>query len=233
MSVFVLKIIACISMFIDHTRFIIGKETLINGYIGRLAFPLYAFLIAEGYTHTKNFSLYLGRMFLFAAISQLPAYLLFKPFLHGEFYLNIFFTLLLGLIAIRFYDRAKVKTFSIIGVLLIAVIADLIHADYGMLGVLLIASFYILKNNKRTMIIVTSLILLLNNLINVTSFTANNFVQIKHYLALAACAILSLEPISFYNCKLGKSNKYIKISFNLFYPIHLFAFWIIRIAFVS
>ena len=54
MSVFVIKIIACISMFIDHTRFIFGKENIINGYIGRMAFPLYAFLIAEGYTHTKS-----------------------------------------------------------------------------------------------------------------------------------------------------------------------------------
>lgn len=232
MSVFVIKIIACISMFIDHTRFIFGKENIINGYIGRIAFPLYAFLIAEGYTHTKSFALYLGRMLLFAAISQLPAYLLFKPFLHGEPYLNIFFTLTLGLIAIRFYDRAKNKSLSIIGVLLISVIADFIHADYGMLGVLLIASFYILRNDKKIMMVVASLILLLNNLLNVTSFTANNIIQIKHYLTLTAFAVTSLILVAFYNGKLGKSNKYIKFAFYTFYPIHLFIFWFIRIIFV-
>ena len=137
MSVYFLKIIACISMLIDHTKFILGQSNFINKYLGKLAFPIYAFLISEGYTHTKNFKNYLARLLLFAVISQIPAYLLFKPFLDGELYLNIFFTLALGLLAIRFYDKVENKLIAFVLVFLTALLANVLHTDYGMLGVLL------------------------------------------------------------------------------------------------
>ena len=72
MSAFVLKIIALISMLCDHSSYLIyGKFSFLN-YIGRLAFPIFAFQISEGYIHTKNLKRYFLRLFLFAIISQAP-----------------------------------------------------------------------------------------------------------------------------------------------------------------
>ena len=87
MSSFVLKMIAIISMFIDHIGYVIfGKFSYFN-YIGRLAFPIFAFQISEGYIHTKNLKKYFLRLFLFAIISQIP-FMLFHNLISTGFSLN-------------------------------------------------------------------------------------------------------------------------------------------------
>ena len=92
MSSFVLKIIAIITMFIDHLGYaIFGKFSCFN-YIGRLSFPIFAFQISEGYIHTKNLKKYFLRLFLFALVSQIP-FMLFHSIISRDFSLNIFFTL--------------------------------------------------------------------------------------------------------------------------------------------
>lgn len=229
MSVFVLKIIACISMFLDHFKFILGNSDFVTTYFGRFAFPIYAFLISEGYCHTRNFAKYLGRLLLFAVISQLPAYLLFSPFLDGNPYLNVFFTLALGLIAIRFYDKVENKKLALILVFITALFGDIIHCDYGTLGVLLISVFYILRDKKNLLAFSASGLILLNYLSNVTEISLANLANIKFQLTLSLFAIVSLIFIFLYNGKLGKSNKYIKMGFYLFYPLHLLVFYIARL----
>ena len=104
MTSFALKIIALISMFIDHSGYYIMGHFSFFNYIGRIAFPIFAFQISEGYKHTKNLKKYFLRLSLFALISQIP-YSLFLLKYHGSPYgLNIFFTLFLGLLAIYLYD---------------------------------------------------------------------------------------------------------------------------------
>ncbi len=103
MSSFQLKMIAVITMLIDHIGAVIFPDIIVLRIIGRLAFPLFAFLITEGYRHTSNFNRYLGRLFIFAIISQYPFWLAFG-FDAG---LNIFSTLFLGLIAIHSSEIIK------------------------------------------------------------------------------------------------------------------------------
>jgi len=104
MSSFVLKIFAIISMLIDHASFAFyGKFSPWN-YLGRLAFPIFAYQISEGYIHTSNLRKYFLRLLVFALISQIP-FSLFLSMYSDNFYLNIFFTLLLGLLAITVYDK--------------------------------------------------------------------------------------------------------------------------------
>ena len=105
MTSFVLKIIALISMLSDHLGYIIfGRFSFMN-CIGRLAFPIFAFSITEGFNHTKNLKKYLYRLSIFAIVSQIP-FMLFMSTFTSRFSLNILFTLLLGLIAISIYDKA-------------------------------------------------------------------------------------------------------------------------------
>ena len=219
MSNFVLKIVACISMFIGHIPFAIPSLAIPCIYIGRLSFPIFAFLISQGYIHTKNFGKYLKRLLLLALISQIPAYLLFFNNF-SKLYLNIFFTLSFGLLSIRFIDKGKNKVLSYIAVLLIAILAEFLKFDFGLIGILMIVLFYLTKSNKNIMVISETIlmcILFSKKLVNITLNTQN----IRYILFQLLFMVISLIFIIFYNGKLGKNNKKIKTAFYLFYPIHL------------
>ena len=101
MSAFLLKFISCFTMLLCHIPFVYPQYSFPLVYIGKLSFLLFAFLNSEGYVHTGNFKKYLTRLIVFGVISQIPAYLLFVGKSFNGLYLNIFFTLALGLLGIR------------------------------------------------------------------------------------------------------------------------------------
>lgn len=212
MSSFVLKIIAIVAMFIDHIGYaIFGRFSFFN-YIGRIAFPIFAFQISEGYTHTKNLKKYFLRLFIFAIVSQIPFMLLGK-IISNDFTLNIFFTLLLGLISIYIYDKSKYKIIGIISAVFIGFLANFSHCDYGFYGVSIIFLFYIFKND----IIKSSIAFMLATAVKyLIPIIKNGFYDV--YLYLFICTLLPIIFISLYNGKKGKDTKYLLY---LFYPIHL------------
>lgn len=99
MTSFALKCIAMLTMFVDHTSVAFFSHTTLFNVIGRIAFPIFAFQISEGYVHTKNFKKYLLRLFVFALVSQIP-FMLFKSIFTNSFGINIFGTLFFGLLSI-------------------------------------------------------------------------------------------------------------------------------------
>ena len=148
MSVFTLKIIACITMFIDHIRYAIPfHENSIIIFTGRIAFPLFAFLISEGYAHTKNLKKYYCRLIVFALISQIP-YMLLRTLIGDWITLNIMFTLVLGLSAITAFDKIEKKYLSIPLCFIIIIMGEVLKVDYGWFGVTLVLINFIFKNNK-------------------------------------------------------------------------------------
>ena len=113
MSIFIIKIIACITMFLDHIKYAIPMtNNYVTKYLGRFAFPLFAFIITEGYVHTKDLRKYYKRLIIFAIISQIP-FMLFRTLVGEYLMLNVIFTLLLGLISITVYDKIEKRYFSI------------------------------------------------------------------------------------------------------------------------
>lgn len=213
MSSFVLKIIAIITMFIDHLGYaIFGKFSYFN-YIGRLSFPIFAFQISEGYIHTKNLKKYFLRLFLFALVSQIP-YMLFHSIISNGFYLNIFFTLLIGLLSIYIYDKCKYKFLGIILSIFLALIAQYSHCDYGAYGVAIILIFYMFKNN----IITSNIFFILATSIRYFLPCIRSGIFPKEYLYLFTFTIISTFFFAAYNGKKGKDTKYLLY---LFYPIHL------------
>ena len=157
---FVLKIIAIISMLIDHTT--VALYEVIPGdmwdiydvgrWIGRTAFPLFCFMIVEGYYHTRNKWRYLGSLIFLAIISEIPfdALIANNGFVLEYSSQNVFFTLALGLFAIIIIDGVNEKVKNIFlskilqlaAVLVILVSSLQMSADYGIVGVVLILFIY-------------------------------------------------------------------------------------------
>lgn len=217
MSAFVLKIIAIITMFTDHAGYIIFNNISFFNVIGRIAFPIFAFQISEGYKHTSNLKKYFLRLIIFAFISQIPYMLFSKHVLFStNFKLNIGFTLLLGLFAIFVFDKSKNNFLSLVAVILIAILGFYINVDYNALGVLLIFSFYFFDKNNVLLIVLYSLIV-----------SCMYFVLPNNYIYIVA-AMLPLLFVFLYNKKQGKKIKYI---FYAFYPVHLLVLTYIKIFF--
>lgn len=223
MNGFTLKIIAMISMIFDHTGYLIFNKLSPLNYIGRLAFPIFAFEIGQGYTHTKNLKKYFLRLFIFALISQIP-FQLFLKVLKSPFSLNIFFTLFLGLLSIYTYNLCKKNKFiSIISVVCISTIAELLNVDYGWYGIVVIFIFYILQNKKQLQNIAFIFTALGNYLVKIITYGFH-----IEYIYLFIFTCFSLFFINLYN---GKKGKNIKFIFYLFYPLHLiiiYTLWLLK-----
>lgn len=220
MSSFLLKIIACFTMLLCHIPFVYPQYSVPLIYIGKISFPLYAFLISEGYVHTRNFSKYLTRLIVFGVISQIPAYLLFVGKSFNGLYLNIFFTLALGLLGIRIYDKIKSKYISIPLIILLAVLAELLKFDYGAFGVLMIVCFYVFKRNKLNMVLSQMFLMFILYMKKMSYYTFSLF-NLQYILFQLLFSVISLAIILTYNGKKGKSSGKIKLMFYFFYPVHL------------
>lgn len=228
-----LKIIAMILMLIDHlwATIIPGNQWMTN--VGRLAFPIFAFLIVEGFIHTSDFKKYAKRLFIFGLISEIPFNLIYTGSLIFPFHQNVMFTLLLGLLCINEIDKIKnnkncktiiVGILKILGLLLIGAVG---FVDYGVTGILTIIVFYIFRNFKFAWLgQLISLILLYVVFFKGQSVIINVF-GFEYFLPLQGLGVLSLIPIWLYNGEKGKKNKLLQYSFYAFYPVHMLCIYMI------
>ena len=205
-------------MFLDHWYYIIGGDKILN-VIGRIAFPIFAFTLSEGYVHTRNLKKYMFRLLIFAIIIQTPSILF-----NYNYPMNVFFTLFLGLFTIFILDFKKIwlklpisGIIKFILILAVLVLAQRFNFDYGAYGIVLIMIFFIFRNNKFQ-ILMNFFIL---NLINFI------FPQIFDLSKLQFFSLISLIFIFMYNGKKRKSM-YMKYFFYLFYPLHFFILEIIN-----
>ena len=213
MSSFVLKILACVFMFIGHIPFVFPDTVIPCILVGKLAFPIFAFLVSEGYVHTHNLKKYLMRLLVLAVISQLPAFLLFNS---NSLYLNIFFTLALGLISIRFFDKIRNKYFRIVPVIVLSAVSELLGCDFGAIGVLMITCFYVFRTNKVGIVLSETLIMVALFAQKLYNYPALNSTIIRYILLQFLFTIVSLIFIIFYNGKRGKDTRKVKLGFYFF-----------------
>lgn len=241
MTTSMLKIIACALMLIDHMGAALFPEAIILRLIGRLSFPIFAYLIAIGYSKTNSFSKYLYRLLIFAALSQIPFSLAFSEGISihkfSDFlsffigsptpHLNIFFTLAVGLIAIRVWDKGESSLGKIIAVVGLGLIAEVFSTDYGIYGVAMILAFYVFKESKIRTFISQTIVYMIFNATQVL-FYVYKFPGVTLKLAWfsQALSILALVLIFRYNHKKGKDLKYL---FYAFYPVHLLVIGLIKI----
>uniref|UniRef100_UPI004047E745 TraX family protein n=1 Tax=Lysinibacillus sp. FSL H8-0500 TaxID=2921393 RepID=UPI004047E745 len=195
-----LKIIAMLSMLIDHVGVIFFPNEMTYSIVGRLAFPLFCWGIAEGFIRTSHFYKYLTRLIVIAIISQIP-----YNYLFNNIYLNVCFTLALGLLAIKIYScqlHYSLKTLIIIVLLLIA---DGFHFEYGIYGVLSVLFLHIFKSRIY-------LLFLCQTLNTIFSIYLYSYQSIQIISIFALFLIIGLKKFDF------KINPIINYSF---YPLHI------------
>lgn len=197
-----------ISMVIDHCAYYLLEHGTVlyeaMRCVGRIAFPVFAFLIAEGVVHSRNRKRYFLQLLGFAIISEVPWFLLNGA--DGTH--NVMFTLALGVVALALLDRCcEHKVLSFMAVTLVAVLAYYIGTDYDWRGVLMIAIFYMIQSQADN---------LQGRMIQIL-FTLP---QMLHYGTMGV--IFASVVILSYNGDRGFiTGKAWKYAFYAFYPMHL------------
>lgn len=216
-----LKLIAVISMLLDHSALILAPALpilklalpgsdwtlyFILRKLGRLAFPIYCFLIGEGLAHTKDRKGYLLRLLVFAALSEVPFDLMVRNKLFHLGGQNVFFTLLLGALLICIFESAKPELLKATLMFAVLVAAGLLNVDYGITGTVLIFLIYLLRNHPAAQAIVS-----------------------YPLLSGGIAAFAAFLPINLYNGKRGFiRGGFLKYCFYIFYPAHMLILLLIR-----
>ncbi len=193
-------------MIIDHTGAVLFPENMVLRCIGRLSFPIFCFLLVEGFFHTRDIGKYMRRLALFAFVSEIPFDLAFYGVLSETGHQNVFFTLLAGAGMMYFLEKYRVWYLRAAAALFIMWIAGAMRSDYGGSGVLLILIYYVFRNYKKSKLVLGA------------GWNLFLFQGIQRFGAAASV------PIAFYNGKRGPGMKYF---FYVFYPAHLLLLYIL------
>jgi hypothetical protein len=229
MNRFHLKIIAALTMVIDHVGFIfLNPDTnlyYISRAIGRIAFVLFAFMIAEGFHKTKDLKAYILRLGIFSA--ALEVFLIGYYFLSGVNMIlnfNILWTLLFGLLALYLFFH-KNQYYKIFAVLLVLA-AELLDLSYGAYGVLMIVFFGVYRNKITNFL---HLIFLNLMFIDQPLYTYIGMENMAKFPVIQWFSVIAIVFIFLYNGNMGKYK--LKWFFYLFYPAHLALLYLINILF--
>lgn len=211
LSSFWLKIIAVVTMVVDHVGMLLFPGNIMFRVVGRVSFPLFCFLIVEGFYHTKDIKKYLARLGTFAILSEVPFNLLVSGSITDIRHQNVYFTLFIGLLTIYALNNTinyMMKSFILMAGVLISVI---FLTDYSFYGIILIYVFYIMRE-KRVMACFV---------MGGMSFLVST---------IQGAAVMAVIPILLYSGKKGPEcmNRNVwKYMFYAFYPIHLMVLYII------
>jgi hypothetical protein len=196
-----LKIIACILMLIDHIGLVFYPNVLLLRYIGRLSFPIFAYLLVRGESKTSNFWMYFARLLSLALITQPVYYFLFR----GGY--NIVFTLSLALLCLRLTTYFGWRSFGFwVGA---AAIAQIVGLDYGLFGIVCVYLFKLFKPTFLWWLLWVAAVFVSYQLVS----------RFQFYCAFS--------PLLFYfgNGEKGSSSPW----FYIFYPLHLSVLYYINL----
>lgn len=214
-----LKIIACLTMLIDHIGATLVPVMALR-IIGRMAFPIYCFLLAEGMAHTKNVKKYGIRLAIGAVLAEVP----FDLLLYGQLswmHQSVMVTLLLGFFMTLWIRR--VERGQLVPVIIFAVAAELLSADYGCYGMMIIALF-VMSRERKDRTAMQAMVLAA-----VCWFMGGEGWQFGSiYIPMQMCAVAAMVPIWFYSGRKTTNSKIVQWAFYLFYPVHLLVLFLIK-----
>lgn len=224
-----LHILAMALMLMDHlwATLLPAQEWLTC--VGRLAFPIFAFMAVEGYFHTHDFKKYALRMLLFAVISEIPFDFMYGGTWFYPVHQNVIWTLLLGLLGINIMETARKKRkkwafilISVIVVIVGAALGTLCMLDYYGTGVLTIFIFYFFYGRKWWCLLgqIVALYWVNVELLGGLVYPIQLF-GMEFELCQQGLALLSLIPIWLYRGRQGYHSKPFQYLCYAFYPVHM------------
>lgn len=234
-SSFTLHILAMAFMLTDHLYATFFSNYSIMTYIGRLAFPIFAFMIAEGFHHTKDRKKYLKRMLFFALITEIPFNMVVSSRYFNYTHQNVLFTFLFAIIALCIFEKLKNESlpkqivFYPLTIIFFYILGIISFCDYYGAGVVTVLLFYFTRCDSET----PRKEKYIKKLLQIAGIYYINFEvlgglvipvsigNIQFEFPVQGFAIFSLIFIFLYNGKQGPYNKFIKYSYYLFYPLHL------------
>ena len=222
-----LHIIAMISMLIDHMGAVMFPYSDLMRVLGRLAFPIYCFMLAEGFRHTSNAKKYLARLLIFGLISEIPFDMAFYkvPYWNHQ---SVYLTLSISLITLMLLDRDKqksgvgiaMKRFFVIFCGFVA--ATLLLSDYNGFGVLMVVIFYEYPGRNRWEYFLQFLGMVFVNVFLI-GYGTTRLGSLIIPFGPQVFALLALPLIWLYNGERGITSKGFKYFCYAFYPLHLLA----------
>lgn len=233
LTAFDLKLIAVVTMFIDHMGYTLFPGVLWLRCVGRLAFPIFAFQIAEGASRTKDFKKYLLRLAVFAVVAEVPFNLMCRRsvrYLHGQ---NVLWTLLIALAAIGLirWAEGKQRPAMLAAMWTVAAVggwflSELAYTDYGGWGVVTVLVFYACRNKKW------GLPLEIAAMIAIHGFALGSAVMVLwgFRFPVQVLAVLALIPIHLYRGDQGPHSPALRYAFYAFYPVHILILALIAMA---
>ena len=209
MTTFLMKWIAVLTMITDHVGRMFFPDVHIFNIIGRIAFPLFAFLLVEGFVHTGNLKKYMLRMFIFACISEIPYDLAMQETWLEFSRQNTIWTLTLGLLMLALCRKYQYSVWAVAGIAVVCcAAAALLRFDYGAGGIVLILILYFLRDRQWL------------------KYLAMLGLSVLWFGGTEIAAMISIIFMLAYNGKHGKNMKYM---FYWFYPVYLAVLFFIKI----
>jgi len=225
---FWLHLLAMALMLCDHMWGTIMRGNDWMTTIGRLAFPIFAFLLVEGFFHTKNLKKYELRLLIGAVLSEIPFNLMLGGYWLDPFEQNVMWTFLIAIICMQITEKLKKKNEiigTVAGVLIFgigAMLGFVTFVDYFGYGVIMVAVFYFFRGNQWWKMVLQAAGLILINcvwykglIIDISLF--GQVFEMKRQ----GFAVLALLPIWLYNGEKGPGGKAYQYFCYLFYPVHI------------
>ena len=206
-----LKLIACATMLLDHIGAVIVPLTGLR-IIGRLAFPIYAFLLAEGIRRTRSSGKYFLRLLIGALLAEVPFDFLFFGGLTWN-HQSVMVTLLLGAWMLRWHRN---KGNMLLPFAVCFLLAEILRTDYGGWGIAMIGLFGVteeLPGKRLWQLAGLGLIFLAMNSFRVYLMGLRVPIQLF--------GLLAMVPIGFYSGRKCCRSKWVQWGFYLFYPVHM------------
>ena len=234
-----LHIIAMILMLCDHLWGTIVPGNDWMTCIGRISFPMFAFMIVEGYFHTSNLKNYVKRLLIFALISEIPFNLAMGSSVFYPIHQNVLWSFLISIGLIHWNEKAK-KTgknwkkvaIGCVTIILGYILGLLTMVDFYHAGILMVLVFYFFRQKKWWSYIgqVVCLWYINAELLGGYGYEIQLFGE-THFLQRQAFAMLALIPIWLYRGRQGYHSKLFQYICYGFYPVHLLVLGMIKILF--
>ena len=234
-----LHLLAMAVMLLDHAYAIGLSNAQWMTCVGRLAFPIFSFMLVEGYFHTRSVRRYAGRLLLAAVVSEIPFNFLAGGGWLYPFHQNVMWTLLLSLGAIHLNELARRQGNILLRILAAVstiaggfIIGTLLMVDYYGVGILMVLLFYFLRGGGwlRKLGQLAGMYYL-NCVMLGGSLLQLSILGMQFTFPRQGLAMLALIPIWLYRGRQGFRSRWLQWTYYAFYPLHILLLAAVAIVF--